>query len=163
MNHTDIYSSERQEINHSMRYISIRVNNVTGILNRIMSLMRRKRYNMEEVSVTFDRKHKKADIILAMDARVNDVNHVIQQIRKLYDVYTVLDITEEADKVFHILDVKLKSASVLKSFPRKPEKTVARGKKRYGLFFVPLSELQDFTAFLKKGKYEYGERVMGLI
>lgn len=160
---TDIYSNEKRKIEHSMRYISIRVNNVTGILNRIMSLMRRKRYNMEEVSVTFDRKSKQADIILALDARVNDVNHVTQQIRKLYDVYSVADITEEAGKIFHILDVKLKSADSLKKFPRKPEKTVERRKQLFGLFIVPLPELAKFTAFLKKGAYEYGERVMGLI
>lgn len=160
---TDIYAVEKRKIEHSMRYISIRVNNVTGILNRIMSLMRRKRYNMEEVSVTFDRKRGQADIILALDARVNDVNHVTQQIRKLYDVHSVADITEEASKIFHILDVKLKSKDSLKKFPRKPEKTVERKKQLFGLFIVPLPELPKFTAFLKKGKYEYGERVMGLI
>lgn len=164
MAYTDIYTDdEKKQVAHSMRYISITVNNVTGILNRIMSLMRRKRYNMEEVSVTFDRKRKQADIILALDARINDVNHIIQQIRKLYDVHGVDDITEEAGKLFHILDVKLKNKDELESFPFKPEKTVNRQKQLFGLFIVPLPELSKFTDFLKKGKYEYGERVMGLI
>ena len=164
MAQTDIYTDdEKRKIERSMRYISIRVNNVTGILNRIMSLMRRKRYNMEEVSVTFDRKRHKADIILAMDARVHDINHVTQQIRKLYDVYEVSDITKEANKVFHILDVKVANEAALKAFPRKAEKLVKRKGQLFGLFIVPLSELPKFSAFLQKGQYEYGERVMGLI
>ena len=160
---TDIYSSEKQESAHSMRYISIRVNNVTGILNRIMSLMRRKRYNMEEVSVTFDRKQKQADVVLALDARTSDVNHVIQQIRKLHDVYAVTDITEEKNKVLHVFDVKLQNEDILKKFPRKPEKTVERKTGLFAIFMVPLRELPTFSAFLKKGKHEYGERVIGLI
>jgi len=96
MQFTDIYTTDEQaEKQHSMRYISITVTNATGILNRILSLMRRKRYNMEEVVVTFDRKNNKAEIVLAMDARAHDINHVIQQIRKLHDVHSVKDITEE--------------------------------------------------------------------
>lgn len=160
---TDIYSSEKQETEHSMRYISIRVNNVTGVLNRIMSLMRRKRYNMEEVSVTFDRKQKQADIILALDARMNDVNHVIQQIRKLYDVHTVTDITGEENKVLHVFDVKMKDESALKSFPRQPEKTIQRREGFYGIFMVPLREVAEFQRFLKQKKLSCGERVMGLV
>ncbi len=162
MSPTDIYTDDdRRQIEHSMRYISIKVNNVTGILNRVMSLMRRKRYNMEEVSVTFDRKTKRADIILALDARVNDVSHVIQQIRKLYDVYEVKDITEVVGKVIHILDVKT-SEEQLAKFPRKPEKTVDRKGHHVAIFLVPLIELAEFAKFLKEGDYEYGERVMGL-
>lgn len=161
---TDIYTGgDGAKIEHSTRYISIRVNNVTGILNRVMSLMRRKRYNMEEVSVTFDRKANQADIILALDARVNDVHHVIQQIRKLYDVHSVDDITGEAGKVFHIFDVKLTDEESLSQIPREAEKVIQRKTGRHGIFVVPLSELPAFNAFLKKEGYEYGERVIGLI
>lgn len=161
---TDIYTEgERGKSELTMRYISIRVNNVTGILNRVMSLMRRKRYNMEEVSVTFDRKRNQADIILALDARVNDVNHIIQQIRKLYDVHAVTDITEEAGKVFHVFDVKLPDSVSPETFPQKPEKTITRNGGQVGVFIVSLTGLAEFTAFLKKAGYEYGERVIGLI
>lgn len=162
MSPTDIYTDDdKRKIEHSMRYISIKVNNVTGILNRVMSLMRRKRYNMEEVSVTFDRKKNRADIILALDARVNDVSHVIQQIRKLYDVYEVTDITEVVGKVFHIMDVKVSKEKLLE-FSRKPERMVNRDGQHVAIFMVPLIELPEFTAFLREGDYEYGERVMGL-
>lgn len=96
MNFTDIYTTDEHGQNqHSMRHISIQVSNVTGILNRVLSLMRRKRYNMEEVVVTFDRKNNMAEIILALDARAHDMNHVIQQIRKLHDVHKVEEITAE--------------------------------------------------------------------
>jgi len=164
MTHTDIYAGdEERNIERSMRYISIRVNNVTGILNRRMSLMRRKRYNMEEVSVTFDRKLNQADIILALDARVNDVNHVIQQIRKLYDVHSVSDITEEAGRVFHVFDVFLKGHDALEQFPQKPEKVVRRKDGEWVIFMIPLKDLAEFTSFLKSGGYPYGERIIGLI
>lgn len=92
---TDIYTTdEHAQKEHSMRYLSVTVSNVTGILNRIMSLMRRKRFNIEELKVTFDRKKNTAEIILAMDAQTHDINHVIQQIRKLHDVHAVEDVTE---------------------------------------------------------------------
>lgn len=95
MSFTDIYTTdEHAQKEHSMRYLSVTVSNVTGILNRIMSLMRRKRFNIEELTATFDRKNNKTEIILAMDAQTHDINHVIQQIRKLHDVHGVADITE---------------------------------------------------------------------
>lgn len=93
MNFTDIYTTDEHGQNqHSMRHISIQVSNVTGILNRVLSLMRRKRYNMEKVVVNFDRKNNTAEIILAMDAKTHDINHVIQQIRKLHDVHGVKEL-----------------------------------------------------------------------
>ncbi len=70
MNNTlDIYADERMNLEHSLRFIYIKCKNVVGILNRVASLMRRKRYNMEEVSVFFDQENT-AHMLIAIDGRL---------------------------------------------------------------------------------------------
>lgn len=159
---TDIYSVETGDLDHSLRYIHITVRHVVGILNRIASLMRRKRYNMEEVSVSFD-DQEKAHIIVAVDGRLLDVQHVIEQLRKLHDVYEVSDVTHELDRLFMAFYVDVEKATEFEKFPLEPGRIVELDGEVKGVFIVPMADTAKFIRFLSEGEYPYRRRIMTLI
>lgn len=158
----DIYSDEALGADHSLRYLHITARNVVGILNRIASLMRRRRYNMEEVSVSFDDQGK-AHIIIAVDGRLHDVNHVIEQLKKLYDIYDVYDATNQHGELYHTVFVRVKSEHQLKLFPMMPDKLIEMDDGLHAIFVISLEEMSPLMQFLQEEKYPYWRRVIGLI
>lgn len=158
----DIYSDEALGADHSLRYLHIIARNVVGILNRIASLMRRRRYNMEEVSVSFDGQGR-AHIVIAIDGRLHDVNHVIQQLRKLYDIYDVYDATHEHGRLYHAVFVQVKDESRFDTFPIAPDKVVEMEDGLHGIFTLPLEEMPTLLRFLDEEKIPYWRRIMGIL
>ena len=158
---SDIYSNQPQNTNHSLRYIHITARNVIGILNRISSLMRRKRYNMEEVSVSFDDENK-AHIIIAVDGNMLDIELVMNQINKLHDVFDVYDASHLHLKLFNGIYVELTNKKEFEEFPIKPLKII-KDVKITGIFMVPIAEVTSFYNFLNKKKYKYIRRIISLI
>jgi len=166
----DIYSQSSNHKSHSLRYIHIIAKNVVGILNRIASLMRRKRYNMEEVSVSFDDQNL-AHMIIAVDGNLIDIELVIHQINKLHDVFEVYDATHLQDKLFNGVYVQVSNRNDFKKFPIQPlniteEKNITGvmvEKVITGVFMIKLEEAAEFYNFLNKRKYKYIRRVLSLI
>lgn len=158
----DIYSIDHGDLEHSLRYIHITSRNVVGMLNRVASLMRRNRYNMEEVSVSFD-DEKKAHIIVAVDGRLIDVQHAIEQLRKLHDVFEVVDVTGDADRLFMAFYVEVDKEAEFKKFSIEPGRIVELDGKVKGVFIVPLADTASFIRFLREGDYHYRRRIMTLI
>ncbi len=154
----DIYSDEKLHVEHSLRYIHIVTKNVVGILNRVTSLMRRKRYNIEEVSVSFDVENK-AHMILAIDGRLLDVEHVIKQLKKLYDVYSVEDLTNQPNKVVNIFTVKLLHSDELQSLPVQPKRIFKELETVHAVFILSLEETPDFLRFLLINSHSYSRQV----
>lgn len=177
MSKIDIYADELMDREHSLRYIHIVAKDVIGILNRIASLMRRKRYNMEEVSVSFDDQGR-AHFVVAIDGRLHDVQHVIQQLLKLYDVYEAYDATHHYDRLYNAVYVQVSSEEDFKLFPVQPAKVVTLENLHdpqsvqdlgntpgglYGIFIVSMQETPALMQFLHEENYPYRRRVMGLI
>lgn len=160
---TDIYTDdEHDKSQHTLRYLSVKVHNVTGIMNRVISLIRRKRYNLEQVSVTFDNRGT-AYLSLAINAVDHDINHVMEQIRKLYDVMDVNDITDHIEQVYHVVDVKIEKEDDMKDCPVEVEKFLKRKDQKYALFMVTIMDLSKLLIYLERKGLEYGERIIGLI
>lgn len=159
---TDIYTDERLDQAHSMHYIHIKAENKVGILNRISSLMRRKRYNMEEVSVSFDTQNF-AHIIVAIDSRQTDVEHVIKQLHKLHDINLVRDITDKYDKLYNSISVKVDHEKEFQSFPIQPHRIINRNGKIKGIFTLTLAETTDLMHTIIESGYEYRRQIIGLI
>lgn len=158
----DIYSDEKLDQVHSMHYLHIKAANRIGILNRISSLMRRKRYNMEEVSVSFDSDNQ-AHIIIAIDSRKTDTNHVQKQLSKLHDVVQVNDVTDQYERIYNSISVKVKDESEFDTFPIKPHRIIKRNEKIKGVFILKLSETAEFMQIVLSGDYEYRRQIIGLI
>ncbi|MBI2463790.1 hypothetical protein HYV57_02450 [Candidatus Peregrinibacteria bacterium] len=159
---TDIYTQEEFDREHSLRFIHIVARNVVGILNRIASLMRRKRYNMEEVSVAFDHAGR-AHMTLAVDGRKIDVAQAIHQLHKLYDVFEVYDVTDKRDRLYNIFDVVVPQKKLLNNFPILTHRILPNSGCYKGVFIVSLDETPAFLEFLRKKKYSYVRRILSLI
>lgn len=159
---TDIYTQEEFDREHSLRFIYIVARNVVGILNRIASLMRRKRYNMEEVSVAFDHVGK-SHITLAVDGRKIDVAQAIHQLHKLYDVFDVHDVTDQRDRLYNIFDVVVADKGVFKKIPVVAHQILKDSKGYKGVFIVSLNDTPAFLEFIRKKQYTYVRRLLSLI
>ena len=158
----DIYSDEHISQERSFRYIHIITKNVIGILSRISSLMRRKRYNMEEVSVSFDDQGR-AHMIVAIDGRLHDVHHVIEQVRRLYDVIDVYDTTHQREHLFFAIYVTVPSERDFKLFPMQPNRIVELDGVVKGIFTVSLEDVATLMDYILEEKFPYIRRIMGLI
>ena len=158
----DVYPHKINCIKHSLRYIHIITQNVVGILNRISSLMRRKRYNMEEVSVSFDNNNQ-AHIIIAIDGEILDIEQVIHQIEKLHDVKEVYDASHKKDLFFNGVYVQADSSEDIKDFPIQPVKILDREKGINAVFIVSVDESPKFYEFLEQNNFSYIHRITSLI
>ncbi|KKP37117.1 hypothetical protein A2483_03950 [Candidatus Peregrinibacteria bacterium RIFOXYC2_FULL_33_13] len=159
---TDIYTNELLDKQHSLRYIMILAKNVVGILNRIASLMRRKRYNMEEVSVSFDNNNR-AHILLAVDGRLIDVQHLINLFMKLHDVFEAYDATFQNEKLYNAFYVLEKNEKSFKEYPKDTVRIVKVNGSYKGIFMVPLEETTEFLKFLRSRGSDYEHRLLSLI
>lgn len=159
---TDIYTNEVLDQTHSIRYIHIKSTNTVGILNRISSLMRRKRFNMDEVSVSFDTDNG-AHIVIAIDTRQVDLEHVLKQLQKLHDVTCVDDVTDKFDKLFNSISVTVNSEAEFDSFPLQPHRIIKRNGKIKGVFVATLAETTDLMHIIFEKKYEFRRQIIGLI
>ncbi len=160
----DVYSSEQIAKEHSLRYIHIVSRNVVGILNRICSLMRRKRYNIEDISVAFDDDNK-AHITLAVDGRILDVQQIIYQINKLHDVFSVNDVTSHHDQIYHAFYVRAKTrgGSEFKDFPIEPMRIVCDPEGCKGIFMATLMQAADLSEYLNTNEFHYIRRIISMI
>lgn len=162
MSTVDIYTNENLSADHSLHYLHIMAENKIGVLNRIASLMRRKRYNMEEVSVSFDRSGN-AHMIIAIDSRTFDVPHVIRQLEKLYDVFFVEDATFRHKELYNSISVEIKTTETLQSFPFQPNRIVERETNKKAVFILTLAETIDLMRILDAEGYSYRRQIIGLI
>jgi len=157
----DVYTTEQHAKEHSLHFINIKVRNVVGILNRIASLMRRKRYNMEEVSVSFE-SNDTAYILVAVDGRLVDVTQVMHQIEKLYDVISAQDVTDQKDKLYNAIYVDAMDERALAELPQKPLRIVFAENGVKGVFMLSLEETAPFISALTNNKLRSIRRVINL-
>lgn len=160
---TDIYAIELLDKHHSMRYIHITTRNVVGILNRIASLMRRKRYNMEEVCLTFDNKNR-AHFVVAVDGRLIDVQQLIHLLQKLHDVFDAYDATFKKDRLHNAFYVEGKTVAEFDKFPMNPVRVLCEEAVCTGIFMLNLDDTPRFLNYLQeKGYHDYQHRLLSLI
>lgn len=158
----DIYTPENLARDHSLRFIHITARNVVGILNRIASLMRRKRYNMEEVSVAFDEQDF-AHITIAVDGRLIDVQQLMEQILKLHDVINVCDATDQKDKLYNAIYVRASSLEDLKDLPYSAARVFEEKGGIGAVFIVPFHESSQCIELIKAKKLSFVRRVLSIL
>ncbi len=157
-----VYAQEKESQDHTLRYIHIITKNVIWILNRIASLMRRKNYNMEEVSLSFDNENK-AHFIISVDWELLDVQQVIHQINKLYDVYDVYDATHLKESFFNAYYVTVKDEKDFDNFNTKPISVIRQNWNIKWVFLLNLENSIRFNDKVKNKGFYYIKRLVSLI
>lgn len=157
----DVYTTEQEKDGHSLRYIHVVIRNTLGIVNRVTSLIRRRRFFIEEISVSFDETGL-AHIIFSIDGRMFDIQQVMQQLMKLHDVLDVYEATSKNDHIYHSIFVEADNTTVFDSFPIKPGIILKEDGRFYGAFVLPVLESIAFEEYLKNNKHHYARRLTTL-
>jgi acetolactate synthase regulatory subunit len=158
----DVYPNESIQRESALCYISIVAPNIIGILNRISSLMRRKRYNMEEVSVAFDQDNM-AHFLIAIDSNEHDIEQVMNQLDKLHDVVSVENVSDRTDKLFYAIYVDSTEKHVFNAFPFPPVDVVKLEEGFKGVFMVNLEKIGIFSQYLRASNLSYVKRILSLV
>lgn len=158
----DVYPNESIQRESALCYISILAPNIIGILNRISSMMRRKRYNMEEVSVAFDQDDM-AHFLIAIDSNAHDVEQVMNQLYKLHDVVSVDNISDRTDKLFYAIYVNAAEKHIFNAFPVPPVDVVKLEEGFKGVFMVNLEKIDVFSEYLNASNLSYVKRILSLV
>lgn len=158
----DVYTSERQHKEHSERYVHVVVRNVLGIINRITSLMRRKRFFINDISVAFDSADL-AHIVISVDAAKTDIEQVMRHLEKLHDVTQVSDVTDRKNQFFHVYYVTATSKAVFDTLPGKSVQMLQQNGHWIGIFTISLDESPAFAEILKKGGYVFRRRILTVV
>lgn len=147
---------------HSLHFLHIVVHNKTGILNRITSLMRRKRFNLHEVSVSAD-DNDLTHIVVAIDSAESDVSQAIAQLRKIHDVVSVNDATEKKESFFNVFYVCADDPAEYDAFPTKPVDYFKRNGRYVAMFRVPLDHTASFADFVRSNGYHFRRRIVTIL
>ena len=162
MSDTDIYGHGSCSIDQSLRYIHIVCRNVVGILNRISSLMRRKRFNMEDISLFFA-SDDYAHFCIMVNGDKEDVEQMISQIHKLHDVIQVKDVSDKKDDLYNDFYVMVHDEAEFANFPIQPLKVVREEDGFKGLFIISIKDIPTLKEFLDKEGYHYAHRLVHLL
>jgi len=85
------------------------VENEPGVLNRISSLFRRRRFNIESISAGHTEKKGITRITIVVDAANTNVEQVMKQLYKIIPVIKVRDVTDENILAAEVVLVKVKA------------------------------------------------------
>jgi len=87
------------------------VQNEPGVLNRISSLFRRRRFNIESISAGQTENKGYTRLTIVVDGTKTNVDQVIKQMEKIVTVVKVKDVTHENIYAAEVVMVKVNSTS----------------------------------------------------
>ena len=85
------------------------VENETGVLNRITSLMRRRRFNIESISAGHTAKKGLTRITIVVNTEKINVEQVMKQLYKIIPVIKIEDVTHENIFAAEVVLAKVKA------------------------------------------------------
>lgn len=89
--------------------LAILVKNEFGVLNRVTSMFRRRRFNIKSLSVSETESVSKSRITIASDGGGREKNQLIDQLYKLPVVISILEIQEEDSVTCELLLLKVEN------------------------------------------------------
>lgn len=109
----------REETGTEQRIIVIMVKNYAGVLSRVTSLLRRRTFNIDSLTVAKTESPDVSRITLQLEPNVN-ASKVAKHLEKLIDVIKVFDMTHSSDILSETLFMRVyvsekKQAEVMKS------------------------------------------------
>ena len=160
MNKYSIYPDELIKEKKSTRYIYIKIKNTFWIVNRISSLFRKRRYFMEEFAVDLNDDNT-ADIMIVIDWEIFDINQIINQIKKIYDVIDASDVTLKTNLINYMFFIDCNDKTCIID-GKKPNITIKTWNIYKQIYHINVKDRKSFQDFLKSKWYEYKERLTTL-
>jgi acetolactate synthase-1/3 small subunit len=98
-------------MNNKQHILVAIVENEPGVLNRISSLFRRRRFNIESISAGYTEKKGITRITIVVNAGDTNVEQVMKQLYKIVPVIKVRDVTHDNILAAEVVMVKVKADS----------------------------------------------------
>jgi len=136
--------------NKENTYLKIKVNNDIWIINRITSLLRRRKYSIDNFTVYFDNKNN-AYLIIQIQANKDDKIQLINQLLKLYDIINITEINI-LEKIFYVYSDNKEILNALSFKYIKLNKTDIN---YIWLYLIDLGNEKKFRAELKEKSLYY--------
>lgn len=93
------------------RYVvSILVNNVAGVLNRVASMFRRRGFNIDTITVGATETEGLSRMTITFPS-FEDKQQIMRQLEKMPDVYKVIELERDASVSRELLLIKVKNSS----------------------------------------------------
>lgn len=142
------------------KYIYIKCLNTSWILNRISSLIRRKKYNMDQVNISFDNEWY-ANILVEICSENKDEFQMINQIEKLHDVLYAKDVSNQKNDIYIEFYVYTNSLDTFCDI--QPSKILKSWNKIIWIFIIDLLQKDEFSNSLIQKKLKYSSKIISLI
>ncbi len=81
---------------HHLHTLIVLMENKTGVLNRVTSMIRRRKFNIESLSVGHTEKEGISRMTIVVDGTNTNIEQVIKQMYKIISVLKVYDVTKES-------------------------------------------------------------------
>ena len=95
--------------------LAVLVKNEFGVLNRVTSMFRRRRFNIKSLSVSETESDTKSRITIASDGGGRGKNQLIDQLYKLPVVISIMEVKEEEAIISELLLLKVENHPELRS------------------------------------------------
>lgn len=115
MPHQEIYSYKTSTARKKEHILMAYLNNKTGVLNKVVSLFRRRRFNILSLTTGPSEKPNIYRLTFTVDGEKTDVSQVLHQMQKLIDVIHVEDLTDKKRVTHELALIKIKVPTDKKS------------------------------------------------
>lgn len=127
MSSQEIYSYKIKTAKKKEHILMAYLNNKTGVLNKVVSLFRRRRFNILSLTTGPSEKPNIYRLTFTVDGENTDVNQVLHQMQKLIDVIHVEDVTSKK-RITHELALIIIKIGSTKTAQEKFEKLITEYK-----------------------------------
>ncbi len=135
------------------KYINLKVNNSVWVLNRITNLIRKRNYNIDDMNLTFDNENK-ANILIWFNTEKIDINQIVAQLDKLYDV-TFIEKIDDLKRIKRTFFVYSKTKKELQNLWTTPDKIVDIPWSKVWIFIMDFQYWKNFEQILQKSWLRY--------
>ena len=103
-------------MSHFRKHILVAVvENKSGVLNRVSSMLRRRNFNIESIAVGHTEQPGQSRMVIVVESDNQRVEQVRKQLDKIIEVVKIVDITEQSHVVRELGLIKVKSTAVTRS------------------------------------------------
>jgi len=143
-----------------LNYINVVTNNSVWVINRLSNLLRKRNYSIEAFSAAFDENWYGHILIWIELNEWEEIEQVISQVYKLFDVKEVIDMAENKEQVQFLFNVNCNCKKTLKKISKTPDKVIETKKEWVYVYILEKNERDNFISELGNLKLPFVQRVI---
>ena len=144
-----------------LAHIQVKAKATLGLINRITNMVRKRNYDMEDMSVSFD-EHNIVTMDMLIDQERYDIQQLADQVHKLYEVYEVMVYPAE-ESIKYAIYVTVDNQELLHKIDVRPSSINAIHKARVARYMIVAKQKEAFCALLRSHDYHFKVMMVPLV